>query len=79
MGRAEKGGGGDIVSAVRQVVKFFLINGFAYYGGVKIVAGPTSGIAAAGATLEVKFVGPATLWSGRALRVRQSVVVNDFM
>ena len=61
----------DIVSAVRQVVKLFLINGFAYDGGVWVVVGPSSEISVAGATLEITFVGPATLWSGRALRVRR--------
>lgn len=77
----EEGGRPSVIvleGLMRQLVNLFLINGFAYDGGVTVV-NSGKGIGGAGTGWEIKFVAPATLWSGRALRVRRAVVGNDFM
>lgn len=68
----------DVAAALSQIVKLFLVNGFAWDGNVSISKPPTSPFDASGAQLCVEFTSPATMWSGKALQLRRSYPVNDF-
>ena len=66
-------------AALKQMVNYFLVNGFALSGSVERVekgsnSGDTSGI-------QYKMVlnAPATLWGGRALQQQGSTLQNDFL
>jgi len=58
-----------LLSALNQLLKLFLINGFAY----------DASISNQGTKYTIVLQSPATLWSGKSLQKRNSKVLNDFV
>mmetsp|Transcript_12505 Transcript_12505/g.17755 ORF Transcript_12505/g.17755 Transcript_12505/m.17755 type:complete len:377 (-) Transcript_12505:362-1492(-) len=79
--RNSRPGSGIVLSALTQMVKLFLVNGFAFGGTVEIVGGgkPLVGADASGTEFCITMTLPANLWSGKALQLRRTVVTNDFV
>ena len=71
-----------VLSSLQQLIKLFLINGFAFDGSASIVNRKSISDAssdASGTEFVLKFTSPATLWSGRSLQVRKATPTNDFL
>jgi len=67
-----------IIIALQQLVKLFLLNGFAWDGDASIERngqGPT----ASGTQFSITLGTPATLWSGKALQFRRANPTNSFI
>ena len=64
-----------LLSAFNQMLKLFLINGFAYDADVIV----TSSSSKKGTKYAITLISPATLWSGKSLQSRSSKVANDFV
>lgn len=72
-----------VLTAIQQLVKFFLINGYAWEGSASI-SKATSGIDAGGAQFTISLTSPANLWSGQALELRNKAtpgggIMNSFL
>jgi hypothetical protein len=63
------------LKGLSQLVKIFLINGFAWDGDASIVSQDNIGKTEFCLTLN----SPATLWGGQSLQVQQSTVSNSFL
>jgi len=69
-----------LLSALQQLVNLFLINGFAWDGYASILKnGSQPGGDASGTQFAITLLSPATLWSGKALQLRNANPVNDFI
>lgn len=68
-----------LLAALSQVVKLFLINGFAWDGKVSISKPGSSPSGASGIQFCIELISPANMWSGKALQLRRSYPVNDFV
>merc|ERR1712157_373453 len=58
-----------ILAGLQQLVKIFLINGFAFDGSA----------ASAGSQFSLTLISPSTLWSGQVLKLRRAKPANDFI
>jgi len=65
-----------LLSAFDQLLKLFLINGFAYDASVYINTSSSNGKSA---KYTMTLTSPATLWSGKSLQARNSKLINDFL
>jgi hypothetical protein len=63
-----------VLKSLNQLVKLFLLNGFAFDGTVAITTNDSSGI-----QFCITLINPATLWSGKALQRRGADPTNCFM
>jgi hypothetical protein len=63
----------QLLSAYSQLVKLFLVNGFAWDGNADLVS--------SGSPVQIEMVlqSPATLWSGQCLRLQRVQLTNDFL
>jgi hypothetical protein len=68
-----------LLASLSQIVKLFLISGFAWDGNVSISKPPSAASSGSGAQLCIELTSPATLWSGKALQLRRAYPVNDFV
>lgn len=64
-----------VLSSVQQLIKYFLINGYAWEGSA-FVSRPSSGTDAAGTEITISLVAPANLWSGQALQLRNKATAG---
>mmetsp|Transcript_12351 Transcript_12351/g.27044 ORF Transcript_12351/g.27044 Transcript_12351/m.27044 type:complete len:362 (-) Transcript_12351:233-1318(-) len=69
----------ELLPAVNQLVKLFLINGFALDGSVEMTLLPRGSGNSNGIQLSITLVSPSILWSGKALQSRKTNPTNDFM
>jgi len=67
-----------LLSCIRQMSNLFLINGFAWEGIVSISKMGPNVNNSIGTEFQVKFVAPATLWSGQSLQKQNATACNDF-
>jgi hypothetical protein len=67
-----------MLSAFKQLVKLFLVNGFAWDGSAEIEKRGL-GLNASGTQFTITLVTPATLWSGKALQLRRANPINSFI
>ncbi len=81
-----------VLMSIRQMVKLFVISGYAWDGDAyTIIDGGRGGNAgsnvddddggtvdASGTTIAISFKSPATLWSGRCLKAKNAILMNDF-
>jgi hypothetical protein len=65
----------ELLAALDQLVKLFLLNGFAWDGSAALVAEPLDG------KLQfcLSLTSPATIWGGKALQNEKSVLQNDYL
>jgi hypothetical protein len=68
-----------LLAALNQLVKLFLVNGFAWDGSASISTPSKSPDRASGAQFCISLTSPATLWSGKALQLRRSDPDNAFI
>jgi hypothetical protein len=64
-----------LLASLEQMMKLFLVNGFAWEGNASM---KSSSNEKAGATFSLIFTSPATLWSGQALMARKANPLNNF-
>jgi len=72
----------QVLASLSQLVKLFLINGFAWDGSAAIVSGPSSSSSAgtaSGTEFCLKLVSPATIWGSKGLSLQRSPLLNDFL
>lgn len=73
----------QVLASFTQLVKLFIINGYAWDGSAAIVSMPTAsldgGAGAAGAEFCLTLVSPATIWSGLSLRAQRAELLNDYL
>lgn len=67
----------DVEASLSQLVKLFLVNGFAWEGNVQLVQAAKDGSAAA--TFCLTLQSPATIWGAQSLKVRWAQLRNDFL
>ncbi len=67
-----------LLASLDQLVKLFLVNGFAWSGSARVLAAG-SGIDASGSKFSLEMTSPATIWGGKALQMQRSVSSNDFL
>jgi hypothetical protein len=68
-----------LLVVLSQIVKLFLISGFAWDGSISISKPPSAASSASGAQFCIELTSPATLWSGKALQLRRAFPTNDFV
>ena len=68
-----------LLASLSQAVKLFLVNGFAWDGKVSISKPPSVASGPSGTQFCIELTSPATMWSGKALQLRRSYPVNDFV
>lgn len=66
-----------LLASLSQLVKLFLVNGFAWDGNVSIEK-LGSGPGGSGTQFCIAFTAPATLWSGKVLKLRRADPINSF-
>ena len=66
-----------IEAALKQMVNYFLVNGFALSGSAERVVKPDND--SNGIQFKMVLNAPATLWGGRALQQQGSDLQNDFL
>jgi len=59
-----------VLASISQLVKLFLINGYAWEGSASITKTGGNPASAAGSQFSMSLTAPANLWSGQALQVR---------
>eukprot|EP00978_Attheya_sp_CCMP212_P043000 scaffold272907_cov60-Attheya_sp.AAC.4 len=67
--------GNVLLTSLEQMMRLFLVNGFAWDGTASMKPSSNNG---AGATFSLTFTSPATLWSGQALLARKASPLNNF-
>jgi len=67
-----------LLSALRQILQLFLINGYAFKGEANLVVEATGGNNNFG-VYKITLTAPATLWSGRVLQAEGDPLDNDFL
>lgn len=65
----------EMLAAFSQLVKLFLINGFAWDGGVESMSSPST----QGFEFRLFLVSPATLWGTQSLIQQHSPLLNDYL
>jgi hypothetical protein len=68
-----------VQASLTQLVKLFLVNGFAWDGNVDLTATSKSSADAAGATFCLTLVSPATVWGNQSLQRQRSQLRNEFL
>ena len=68
-----------LLTALRQMVSLFLVNGFAFDGAVSTVSETAGSVSASGTRYRITLNAPATIWGGRALQQQRAVLNNDFV
>jgi hypothetical protein len=68
-----------VLESLSQLVKLFLVNGFAWDGSTSLVTASDSPETAAGAQFCLTMVAPATVWGGKALQQQKTQLQNDFL
>lgn len=70
----------DMVQAsLLQLVKLFLVNGFAWDGKVDLTAANTRSTDASGATFCLTLVSPASVWGNQSLQRQRLQLRNDYL
>jgi hypothetical protein len=64
----------QILASLQQLANLFVISGFAWDRNVIMVPNKNPVFT----TIQVKFIHPATLWSGQALQLKHAYPTNDF-
>lgn len=59
-----------VLKSVAQLVKLFLINGYAWDGNASIAKSGSSTADASGTQFTITLTSPATIWSSQALQLR---------
>ena len=59
-----------MLASVGQLVKLFLINGYAWEGKAFITKTGSDPSSAAGTQISISLTAPANIWSGQALQLR---------
>lgn len=72
-----------VLSALTQLVKLFIINGYAWDGGATI-SKSSPGLDAAETQFTISLTSPANIWSGQALQLRNKAtpgggISNSFL
>jgi hypothetical protein len=68
-----------VLESLSQLVKLFLLNGYAWDGSASLVSSTAAESGAAGAEFCLRLVAPATLWGGQALQQQRAPLSNDFL
>jgi hypothetical protein len=64
----------QVIDAFDQLVKIFLLNGYAWDGMAKIVSsGPK------GTEFCLTLISPATIWGGQSLQIGKNKLQNNFL
>mmetsp|Transcript_12350 Transcript_12350/g.27042 ORF Transcript_12350/g.27042 Transcript_12350/m.27042 type:complete len:118 (-) Transcript_12350:233-586(-) len=69
----------ELLPVVKQIVKLFLINGFALDGSVEMTLLPRGSGNSNGIQLSITLISPSNLWSGKALQSLRMNPTNDFI
>jgi hypothetical protein len=69
----------QVLASLQQLVKLFLVNGFAWDGRAELVSNPTGPTTGAGAKFCLTLVSPATIWGGQSLQMQRAKLGNDFL
>jgi len=67
----------EVEASLAQLVKLFLVNGFAWEGNVQLLQSAKDG--STGATFCLTLESPATIWSAQSLKVGRAQLRNDFL
>jgi len=68
-----------LLASFQQMVKLFVINGFAVDGSADLVSQPTSLSSASGAEFCLTLGSPATIWGSQSLRFQRAGLLNDYL
>lgn len=69
----------QMLNSFSQLVKLFLINGFAWDGSASFSSGPSTLGSASGAEFSLNLVSPATIWGGQCLQLQRTKIQNSFL
>ncbi|GAX26597.1 hypothetical protein FisN_21Lh064 [Fistulifera solaris] len=72
-------GADEIMASLSQLIKLFLINGYAFDGVAEVKIASAIPGSASGATFSLTLQSPATLWGGKALAFQKSPLRNDYL